>query len=415
MLSKYRIGYACTPISIPYKTSRSFILKNFREDIFRECVSSNIKDLMNILQWNVKNKIFMFRISSDIIPFGSHPVNNLKWWEMFKEELAECGNYIKDNGMRVSLHPGQYTVLNSQSEDTVQRSLADLEYHCRFLDALGVDYTNKLILHVGGVYGDKVSAMENFKVNFQRLSESAQKRLVVENDDKSYTIEEVLSICNELNIPAVFDNLHHKLNPCDIGWDEILRLVKATWKIEDGPVKFHYSDQDEDKRGGAHSKSVVTRNFLSYMDSIKALEADIMLEVKDKEISAVKCVCALEEDLSISTRTEQWAKYKYAVMEKNYSYYKKCSSMVNSELSMREVYEYIDDCLSKPFNEGSFRNAAEHVYGYVKDKATAKEKDNFNELIKNTSENRVKIKDLLRKLCKKYNAEYINNSYYFIY
>ncbi len=313
------------------------------------------------------------------------------------------------------MHPGQYTVINSNNEDTVQRSIADLEYHCRFLDALGVDYTNKLILHVGGVYGDKASAMERFKVNFYRLSESAQKRLIIENDDKSYTIEEVLCICKELNIPAVFDNLHHKLNPCDIEWDEILRLVEEAWKPEDGPVKFHYSDQDEDKRGGAHSKSVVTKNFLRYIDSLKGLQADIMLEVKDKEISAIKCVCSLEENFDISTRTEQWAKYKYSVMEKNYSYYKKCSSMVNSKLPLSEVYEYIDDCLSKSFNEGSFRNAAEHVYGYVKDKATAKEKDNFSELISNCAENRVKIKDLLRKLCKKYEVSYINNSYYFIY
>lgn len=415
MIRTSRIGYACTPISIPYKTSRSFMLKNYSEDIFNQCVESNIKDLMSILQWNVKNQIYMFRISSDIIPFGSHHINNTKWWETFKNELLQCGEFIKTNHIRVSMHPGQYTVLNSPNEEVVKKSIEDLEYHCRFLDSLEVDYSNKIILHVGGVYGDKPSAIERFKHNFYRLSDSLKNRLVVENDDKSYTIEDVLGICNEISIPAVFDNLHHKLNTCSLEWEDILKGVKNTWKALDGPVKFHYSDQDIDKKGGAHSKTVITENFLRYMESIMDLGGDVMLEVKDKEISAIKCICALDEKLPIKTRTEQWAKYKYSLMEKNYSYYKKCSSLVNSKVTMREVYTYIDQCLSQPFDEGSFINAAQHVYGYVKDKVTSKEKENFSELLKNPSENKDKIKNSLQKLCKKYKAEYINNSYYFIY
>jgi UV DNA damage endonuclease len=415
LIKKNRIGYACTPISIPYKTSRSFILKNFNEENFNECVGSNLKDLMSILQWNSQNGINMFRISSDIIPFGSHSINNIKWWRTFKEELLECGKLIKANDIRVSMHPGQYTVLNSPREEVVEKAIADLEYHCRFLDAMEVDYKNKIVLHVGGVYGNKLSAMEVFKSNFHKLSDSLKKRLVIENDDKSYTIAEVLGICRELGIPAVFDNLHHKLNPCSLEWEEIISAVKSTWKAEDGPIKLHYSDQDMEKKGGAHSKTVNTINFLSYMDSIKNLDADVMLEVKDKEISAIKCVCALREELQISIRTAQWAKYKYSVMEKNYSYYKKCSSIINSKIPMREVYIYIDECLNNSFNEGNFTNAAQHVYGYVKDKGTLKEKESFMELLKNPDENKIRIKNLLQKLCKKYKVEYINNSYYFIY
>jgi UV DNA damage endonuclease len=415
MSMKHRIGYACTPISIPYKTSRSFLLKNFNEDTFNECVASNIKDLMSILQWNIKQGIHMFRISSDIIPFGSHPINHIEWWRTFKEELLECGIFIKANDMRVSMHPGQYTVLNSPREEVVEKSIADLEYHCRFLDAMEVNYQCKIVLHVGGVYGDKHSAMESFISNFEKLSDSLKKRLVIENDDKSYTIEEVLEVCKNIGIPAVFDNLHHQLNPCSLEWDEIINRVKGTWKVEDGPIKFHYSDQDIEKKGGAHSKSVITENFLNYMESIKSLDADIMLEVKDKEVSSIKCVCALCEELDTAIRTSQWAKYKYSVMEKNYFFYKECSILVNSDTPMREVYKYLDECLNNPFHEGSFTNAAQHVYGYVKDKVTIKEKENFMELLDNPVENKVKIKNLLQKLCKKYKIEYINDSYYFIY
>lgn len=419
-MKKNRIGYACTPVSIPYKTSRSFILKNFSENIFNECVKANINDLNNILRWNVLNGIYMFRISSDIIPFASHAINNIKWWEIFKDDLIACGNFIKENHIRVSMHPGQYTVINSNSEDVVRKSIEDLEYHCRFLDTLQVDYTNKIILHVGGVYGDKASAMERFKHNFRRLSPSAQNRLVIENDDKSYTVKDVLELSRELNIPVVFDNLHHELNPCDIAFEDILFLVKNTWKAKDGSMKLHYSDKDLEKRGGAHSKFVITESFLNYIDKINAIDADIMLEVKDKEISALKCIFALEDNLKKSIRTEQWAKYKYSVMEKGYAYYKNCSRLINSETKMSDIYIYIDEVLSKPFDAGSFRNAAEHVYGYVKDKTTLKEKELFKALLadvtnNNNNNNNIKIKDLLQRLCKKYGSEYINASYYFIY
>lgn len=370
---------------------------------------------MSILRWNLEREIYMFRISSDIIPFASHIINKLQWWNIFEKELLECGEFIRKNGIRVSMHPGQYTVLNSPNEDVVKNSIEELEYHCRFLDSLSVDYTNKIILHVGGVYGDKLCAMNRFKNNFYRLSNSMQKRLVIENDDKSYTIEDILSICEDINIPAVFDNLHHKLNPCLLLLDEIIDRVKNTWMAEDGPIKFHYSDQDNEKKGGAHSKFVIINNFLEFMDSIKNINADVMLEVKDKEISALKCIYSLKEDLKLSNRTDQWAKYKYSVMEKNYSFYKKCSSLVNSEVPLCHVYTYIEHCLSLPFDEENFINTVQHVYGYLKDKATLNEKQKFNDLLSDAKMNRDKIKEMLKKLCEKYGIEYINNSYFFIY
>jgi UV DNA damage endonuclease len=414
LITNGRIGYACTPISIPYRTSRSFLLKNFNEEVFKECVMDNLNDLMNILRWNVDNNIYLFRISSDIIPFGSHSVNKIDWWEIFREELSKIGVFIRGNKIRISMHPGQYTVLNSPKKEVLQKSFADLEYHCKFLDALDVDYTNKLVLHVGGVYENKGFAIKRFVENFQRLSPSAQRRLVIENDDKNYTIEDILEICNLLKIPAVFDNLHHKLNPCGLKWKDIISCVKDTWKEEDGRVKFHYSDQDLVKKGGAHAKSIVTENFLNYMENIKGVDADVMLEVKDKEISAIKCICALDEVLPVSKRTDQWAKYKYSIMEKNYSFYKKCSNLINSKIPISKVYIYMDECLSMPFQEGSFVNTAHHVYGYVNDKATEKEKESFNNLLRRPVENRDKIKSHLKKLCKKYDVKYMNKSYYFI-
>ena len=101
-------------------------------------------------------------------------------------------------------------------------------------------------------------------------------------------------------------------------------------------------------------------------------------------------------------------------MEKSYSFYEKCINLINSKIPISKVYIYMDECMSIPFQAGSFVNAAQHVYGYVKDRATEKEKESFNILLRSPMENRDKIKIHLKKLCKKYDVKYMNKSYYFI-
>jgi UV DNA damage endonuclease len=412
---KNRIGYACTPLTIPYKTSRSFILENFNEEKFYQCVRDNLSDLRKILEWNVQKHIYMFRISSDIIPFGSHSVNTLEWWKVFEKELLEIGELINSNGMRVSMHPGQYTVINSPNQDVVQRSSKDLEYHARFLDGLGVDYSNKLVLHVGGVYGDKPEALKRFVESYEHLPEAVKHRLVIENDDKNYTVKDVLEACDKLSIPAIYDNLHDSLNPCGMKAEEIFERVRETWQAVDGVPKFHYSEQDEIKRGGAHSKTINIESFMKYWNLASSFDSDVMLEVKDKELSAMKCINSMNPELKPAIRTQEWAHYKYLVMERNYKDYKECSRLVNSEVSMREVYSFIDRSLKKPFDRGNFINAALHVIGYVKHEIKPSEREAFEKLVAEEKLDAEKIKKLLSKLCKKYSADYMNSSYYFIY
>ncbi|MBC2398463.1 UV DNA damage repair endonuclease UvsE [Clostridium tetanomorphum] len=404
-----KIGYACIPMTIDATTTRRFILKNFSFDKFYDCVKLNLQDLNTILKYNLDNNIFMFRISSDIIPFGSHSINNLNWTKIFKEDLDNIGNFIKSNNIRVSMHPGQYT----PTEDVMKKSIKDIEYHCLFLDSLGVDYSNKIILHIGGAYNDKLSSLKRFKENFKKLSNSAQKRLVLENDERNFNIYDVLDICDILNIPAVFDNLHHKFNP---GKSEdiysILERVCKTWCEYDGSMKLHYSDSDETKKAGAHSKHINIENFLNYYKKVESFNPDIMLEVKDKDISAIECVNSLDFPKP-STKFEQWAKYKYTVMEKDYSLYKACSTLISSEKSMVDFYKLIDKVLLLPYNERNFKNTLLHTWGYVKNKATIKEKNQFMESF-NSFENPEKTKNILKKLAQKYNVSYLINSYYFL-
>ncbi len=412
-----KIGFACIPLTINERTNRRLTVKKFSEKMFLEVLEQNILDLRKILENNKKLNISLFRISSDIVPLGSHNINEFEWHKHFQNELKEIGEFIKKCDMRVSMHPGQYTVLNAEKEEIVVNAIKDLEYQTKLLDALGVDSSNKIILHIGGGYGDKSVSMNRFIENFKRLSQSVKNRLVIENDDKIFNIENALFVSREINIPVIFDNLHHECNhESDEPIKDIMAKVAKTWQEKDGHIKVHYSQQNLHKQIGAHSDTIIIKNFLKYYDEVKEFNPDIMLEVKDKDISAIKCniiVNNMSKKLNFTIIEKQWAKYKYLLMERNYKYYKQCTKMVKETCSIEEFYMYIDEIINLDIENGSFINTAKHVWGYIKN-VSDKEKNHFNRLLLDL-EHKEKVKMYLKKLCDKYNAEYMLNSYYFCY
>src|SRR5699024_45506 len=151
-----------------------------------------------------------------------------------------------------------YTVLNSPDKDVVSRAVEDLNYHTRFLDSLGVGPAHKIILHIGGVYQEKENAMERFVKSYQTLlSDAVKRRLVIENDDRSYTVSEVLMISQATGAPVIYDNLHNAINTSDITKDDAywIELTRKTWRSEDGRQKIHYSQQSPMNRIGAHTQT----------------------------------------------------------------------------------------------------------------------------------------------------------------
>lgn len=291
-----RIGYACVNTQLP-SPNRTCRLSHATPKRIVELACDNLTALQTILQWNAEHGITLFRIASETIPFGSHEVNTLRWWEILRPELNRAGRLIQQYAMRVSMHPGQFTVLNSQRDDVVEKSLAELEYHTRFLDSLGVGSNHKIVVHLGGVFSDKNKSLQRFADNFRWLSPSAQKRLLIENDERCYTIAEAISLAQHLKIPAVFDVFHHEWNPSygEKPLREIIELAISTWRTKDGRPKLHYSNQWKGKPPGSHSQSVDIRAFKKFYDAIADLEIDVMLEVKDKERSVLNVYRAMPQ------------------------------------------------------------------------------------------------------------------------
>ena len=170
-------------------------------------------DLKRVLEFNVEHQVRMFRLSSDLVPFGSHPVNTMEWWDEFAEPLTEIGDFIRRHGLRVSMHPGQYTVLSSPDPRIVEAARADLVFHVRLLDALGLDPRHKIVIHVGGAYADKPAALARWRAAVADLPDQVRARLVLENDERLFGAEDVLAASAATRVPVVLDVLHHRVSP----------------------------------------------------------------------------------------------------------------------------------------------------------------------------------------------------------
>ncbi len=393
---------------------------NASEAVLAELIAHNLASLEKQIDYNIRSRIGLFRISSDLIPFGSSPVNRIPWWEVFAKDLDRIGSKIRESGMRVSMHPGQYTVINSPEKGVVDRAAEDLIYHTRVLESLNLDRQHKIVLHVGGVYQDKEAAMSRFLDHFRALPETVRGRLILENDDRSYHTGDVLSLARRAELPAVFDNLHDRVNPDPLGphWTDVLRDFAATWRKEDGPQKIHYSQQDPGRKPGSHSRSVAIDPFLDFIRCLPDPCVDVMLEVKDKNLSAVKCILCTQPAPKVRDLEEEWKRYKYKVMERSQGAYDQIRVLFSGQNRPDPVafYRLVENALREEERSGGQVNAAQHVWGYFKKQATPGEQDRFFKLIKGVETGTVKGKALRKHLygmTLRYGQSYLMESYYF--
>ncbi|MBE0476114.1 MAG: UV DNA damage repair endonuclease UvsE [Coriobacteriia bacterium] len=290
MTSVIRLGYAAVNTRLP-SANRTFRLSRYTEERMLETAASNVDALEAIVRWNADHGIEVFRVGSGLIPFGSHPVNRHRWQRALAERLASVGAFARERGMRLSMHPGRYTVLNALSENALQASLEDLSYHTTVLELLGGEPDWRIVLHCGGAYGDKTCALSRLEQRYGALPGRVRRRLAFENDETVCTASDVLRLCARVGAPAVFDVFHHAVNPSmpDKTVREVVEAFSSTWPAEERQ-KIHYSDQQAGKPPGAHSEHVDVEAFARLHDDLAGLELDVVLEVKDKEQSVLDVV-----------------------------------------------------------------------------------------------------------------------------
>ncbi|KAH6846978.1 UV-endonuclease UvdE-domain-containing protein [Chaetomium sp. MPI-CAGE-AT-0009] len=254
---------------------------------------ANARDIVRMLRWNDKYGIKFMRLSSEMFPFASHPVHGYKLAPFASEVLAEAGRVAAELGHRLTTHPGQFTQLGSPRKEVIDAAVRDLEYHDEMLSLLKLpEQQNRdavMILHMGGVYGDKAATLDRFRANYAKLSPSIKARLVLENDDVGWSVHDLLPVCEDLNIPLVLDYHHHNIlfdpshcreGTLDISHPTLQARIAATWTRKNIRQKMHYSEPCP----GA----VTPRDRRKHSARVATLPPcpptmDLMIEAKDKE------------------------------------------------------------------------------------------------------------------------------------
>ena len=252
---------------------------------------ANAKDIVKMLRWNDKYGIKFLRLSSEMFPFASHPEYGYKLAPFVSKELEAAGKVAADLGHRLTTHPGQYTQLGSPRKPVIDNAIRDLDYHAELLSLLKLppqqDRDAVMILHLGGVFGDKAATLDRFRENYKKLPQGVKDRLVLENDDVSWSVHDLLPLCEELNIPMVLDFHHHNIifdaDQIREGTKDIVDLfprILATWKRKNITPKMHYSEPTPSAITGQQRRKHNPR--VATLPPCPP-NMDLMIEAKDKE------------------------------------------------------------------------------------------------------------------------------------
>lgn len=293
MFLKVRLGYACICNAIKENCSSPYTYTEYLEkcnlDKLDRVVISNLDGLEKIINYNIKNSIYFFRMSSKIIPLATKDDVDFDYINKYRDIYNRIGNLIKNSGMRVDFHPDQFCVLNSTKKEVVENSIKILEYHYKLLEVLGIK-DKTLVIHIGSSVLGKDNSIKRFVNNFRKLPKYLQDSIVIENDDKVFNILDVCRISDILSIPVVFDYHHFKCNKSNIN----ITKVFDSW--DERIPKVHFSSPKNTKDFRSHSDYIDSDDFINFIEVIKKYDKDIdiMIEAKGKDDALFRLVRELK-------------------------------------------------------------------------------------------------------------------------
>lgn len=278
-----RPGYACINVSFKegFRNYRLATVEKKDEDKITQVMWHNISLLRKIIEYNVNHNIYVYRVTSDLIPFCTHPYVEALYKEKVLNNEEMCQHFIRiralqeDYNLRLSIHPSQFNVLTSPKKEVVERSVREINTQTEWIKQLKGE---NVVIHVGGSYGDKNLALERFYVNIKYVD---QTLISIENDDKTYNAEEVVSICERKGLKWVYDYHHDRCHPS---------LERETQALITAypPDKYHLSTGTPHVHSRSHAdyiSSLDYKCFSEFLSLCNIERADVIFEAKKKNKS----------------------------------------------------------------------------------------------------------------------------------
>ena len=288
-----KLGKKATSSStVTYSNYKKLISDEKKFEKLKTVIMSNLNGLEKHIKYNIENNIHFYRITSALIPLITHPeVEYFDYRKMFKKDFQYIGKLINESNMRVDTHPDEFNVINSVNPAVVESAKITLNVHVDWFEEINYD-KGKMVMHVGGATGGKDVGIERFINNFSTYPERVKSKVILENDDKTYTAAETLKICKTLNIPMVLDIHHHNCNNNGENIFEMLEEIFNTWNTEPLPPKIHFSSPREREFDRKHADYINGEEFVKFINSAKKINRDceVVLECKEKDIALFKLV-----------------------------------------------------------------------------------------------------------------------------
>jgi UV DNA damage endonuclease len=313
-----RLGYVALSIELKNSSpNKTITWKNlqkvdpeYRISRLRLLAKENLKNQLRLLRHNVAEGIQVYRFTSKLIPLATHEVaKDWKFEEDLSEEFAAIGEFADKHRLRVSFHPDHFVNLNSPKLDIVQSSILDLDTHLRQTKAMGLDEKMMFNIHIGGAYQNKQQSIDRLIANWSLLSPEIQRRITLENDDKTYTVRETLGVCQQLEIPMVLDIHHHRCNHDEQDLSSILSAIFNTWNKTVLPPKIHVSSPrgtESSAEFRSHHDYIHPEDLVPFLEMARnhTDALDVMVEAKNKDIALKKLMYDLVKMQGIEKVTE---------------------------------------------------------------------------------------------------------------
>jgi UV DNA damage endonuclease len=283
-----RLGYACLSLGMPEPSMKTAQLGRFLKGLvdLTPIYRYNAEYVRRSIMHSAGLGLLSYRISSDLFPL----LDIAPGARMLVPDLRSVRRAAERCCVHLSNHPSQFVVLSSPREEVVLNSLAVMNDQGWVMDLLGA--RGSITLHGGGVYGDRDSTAVRLREGIARLTPAARSRLALENDERGWTVPELLDATRG-EVPIVFDHLHWAANPRSAPYAVELEGALGTWPADRVP-ELHYSEQWEGKPAGAHAEHITGRGLLRFCEAIEEAsggrEVAVIVEAKRKDLAVVRAI-----------------------------------------------------------------------------------------------------------------------------
>ena len=293
-----KLGYVSISKTLEISPSKTITYTEYQKtkdyQKIHNIIIENLNNLEKIIDYNIKNNIHFYRLTSKLIPLASLKDIDFDYIDKYSDYYKRIGDKINKYNIRIDTHPDAFCILNSTKKEVIESSINILQYHYNILSSLNIK--NKIIiLHIGSSVLGKENSIKRFINTFNKLPKHLKNCIAIENDDKVYNIKDCLELCEKLNIPMILDYHHHICNNDNLNLSDYLKRILNTWKIT---PKMHFSSPKNNtkKEFRSHNDYINIDDFIYFLETIKTLNCnlDIMLECKAKDEALFRLVRQLK-------------------------------------------------------------------------------------------------------------------------